>query len=195
MARVSLPFVKTSFTGKELETMTRGVNALKHWTWLSEATLVYDSKTDPYTADGLFDRIRGVQNVALIGFTTDGDVFGGFYSKAVTGQEEYSNDPSIFAFSFESHGRCMAPQRFVRYGGWDDEAMVTFENTSKGFVHFWVYGFGGFSLGNERSKSNCWNMSYAFEGLKDTTLTGKNSTNDENPPFHHCIRLVAVHLE
>ena len=80
MAKVSLPFVRTSFTGKELEIMTKGVNALKHWTRLSEATLVYDSKADEFTDDGLFDKVKGKPNIALIGFTTDGDVFGGFYS-------------------------------------------------------------------------------------------------------------------
>ena len=43
---------------------------------------------------------------------TVGDVFGAFYSVAVTKQEEDFYDPSVFAFSFESHGRCMTPQRF-----------------------------------------------------------------------------------
>ena len=55
------------------ETMTNGVNAHKQWTWLSEATLVYDSKADPFTADDLFDRIRWRLNVVVIEFTSDGD--------------------------------------------------------------------------------------------------------------------------
>ena len=57
MAKVSLPFARTPFTGTDMETMTKGVNPLKHWTWLSKATLVNDSNADPFTRDGLFDGI------------------------------------------------------------------------------------------------------------------------------------------
>ena len=52
-----LPFARTPFTGTDMETMTKGVNPLKHWTWLSKATLVNDSNADPLTRDGLFDGI------------------------------------------------------------------------------------------------------------------------------------------
>ena len=76
-AKVSLPFVKTSFTGKELETMTRGVNTFKQWTWLSEATIVFDSTVDEFTDDGLFDKVKGKPNIAFVGFTTDGDCLAG----------------------------------------------------------------------------------------------------------------------
>ena len=41
-------------------------------------------------------------------------------------------------------------------------------------VLFRVDGEGAFSLGNETSNSFCKDMSRVFEGLEDTTLTGKH---------------------
>ena len=69
------------------------------------------------------------------------------------------------------------------------------KNDKDGFVVFWVGGAGGFGLGNERSKSYCWNMSHGYEGLEDTTLTGMNFIPWYNGPYHHCARIVAIQLE
>ena len=66
--------------------MTHCVNACKEWTGKTNATIIYDSAVDEFTSDGLFETVKGKRNIALIGFTTDGDVFGGFYSIAVTKQ-------------------------------------------------------------------------------------------------------------
>ena len=90
-----------------------GINALREWTGKSSATIIYDSTVDEFTADGLFNKVKGKKDIAVIGFTTDGDVFGGFYSVAVTRQDRNVYDPNIFVFSFESHGRCTTPQRFI----------------------------------------------------------------------------------
>ena len=171
------------------------INALKQWTGKSKATLVFDSTIDEFTGDGLFNKVRGKRNIAIVGFTTDGDVFGVFFSVPVTKFEERFYDPNIFAFSFESHGRCATPQRFAVKAEMKENAYLDFwKNDTSGFVVFWVFGKGGFYLGNESSESDCWNVSDAFEGLEDTTLTGKNGTCDEGP-FHHCVRLIAVQLE
>ena len=174
--------------------MAKGVVALKEWTGRAKATIVYDSKKHPFTHDGLFNKVKGKQNVAIVGFTTTGDVFGGFYSVAVTEQQKDFNDPNVFVFSFESHGRCMTPQRFVKEK-LKEKANVYFwkNDSSYGFVWFGVDCVGGFWLGNERSNSYCFNLSWCFEGLENTTLTGKNGTCDEGP-FHHCTRLVALQL-
>ena len=179
-----------------LESVLSGyASTLKEWTGKTSATVVYDSKVDLFTHDGLFDAVKGRPNVAVIGFTTDGDVFGGFYSVAVTEQEESFDDPNMFAFSFESHGRCMTPQRFVVKDRLKEEAKVSFwKRDENGFVELGVNGEGGFCLGNEKSASFCCDMSCAFEGLENTTLTGQNCTSDKGP-FHHCTRLVAVRLE
>ena len=170
------------------------ISVLKEWTGTTAATILYDSTVDEFTHDGLFEMVKGKRNVATIGFTTDGDVFGGFYSVAVTEQGNKFCDPNTFVFSFESHGRCMTPQRFLVKEELKEYAHVWFwKNNENGFVQLWVDYAGGFFLGNERSGSFCMNMSRAFEGLEDTTLTGESGTFYEGP-FHHCTRLVAVQL-
>ena len=171
------------------------VQALKQWTVKSSATIIYDSTVDEFTDDGLFEKVKGKENIAIIGFTTDGDVFGGFYSVVVTRQEEWIYDPNIFAFSFESHGRCMTPQRFVVKDGLKGKANLRFyKNCSYGFVKFYVDDVDArFFLGNESSNSFCRDMSKGFEGIQDTTLTGQ-SGDGWNPPYHHCTRLVAIQL-
>ena len=166
--------MRSAFSGKDSEVMAKGVNALKAWTGKASATIVYDSPVDKFTHDGLFDKIKGKPNIALIGFTTDGDVFGGFYRIAVTEQEKPVYDPSIFAFSFESRGRCETPQRFVVKEGLKMKANVHFwKNDSRGFVRFGVDYVGGFRLGNERSESYCHCLSDGFADIEDSTLTGK----------------------
>ena len=185
--------LQRAFSEKDLEVMENGINALKEWTDKARATVIYDSKIDPFTANGLFNNVSGKPNIALVGFTTDGDVFGGFYSVAVTDRSKQFFDPNIFAFSFESHGRCETPQRFVLREGLKKQAEVSFGMSNSWFVWFGVNNVGNFSLGNERSDLICWNLSNGFEGIKDTTLTGQNNSNWKGP-FHHCCRLVAVHL-
>ena len=62
------------------------INALKAWTGKARTTIVCDSTTDEFTDDGLYTKLRGKRDIAIIGFTTDGDVFGGFYSVALMEQ-------------------------------------------------------------------------------------------------------------
>ena len=169
------------------------VRALKEWTGKANTTIIYDSTVDEFTNGGLFDRLKGKRNIAVVGFTTKGDVFGGFYSVAVTEQCQDFNDTNIFVFSFESRGRCETPQRFMVEEGFKENAYVSFWNVCYGFVGFWVDGVCGFYLGNEESNSYCCDMSEGFKGLQDTTLTGKNGTWREGP-FHFCTRLVAIQL-
>ena len=104
--------------------MERCANILMQWTGKTSAKIIYDSTVDEFTDDGLFNKIQGKPNIALVGFTTDGDVFGGFYSRAVTKHDKGFYDPNIFAFSFESHGRCMTPQRFLVRNGMKDCACL-----------------------------------------------------------------------
>ena len=92
--------------------MTDCVNSVKEWTGRARATIVYDGMVDEFTCDGLFIKVKDGENITIVWFTTDGDVFGGFYNVAVI-EEEHFNDPNLFSFSFESHGRCATPQRFA----------------------------------------------------------------------------------
>ena len=63
--------------------MAHCTNVLMEWTGKSKVTLVYDSLVDEFSGSGLFDKIKGKENIAVVAFTTDGDVFGGFYTVAV----------------------------------------------------------------------------------------------------------------
>ena len=174
----------------------RSINALKGWTGKASATIIFDSTVDEFTDECLFNKVKGKESIAVVGFTTDGDVFGGFYGVAVTEQWRWFNDPNMFIFSFESHGRCTTPQRFPvkeKFKENDDALVYFYKNDDIGFVRFGVDNVGGFRLGDERSMSFCKNVSCAFEGLEDTTLTGKTGLNTEDE--HHCSRLVALQLE
>ena len=166
------------------------VKTLKQWVWKASATIVYDSTVDEFTHDGLFNKVKGKQNIAIVATTTDGDVFGGFYSVAVTKQNWGFKDLNMFAFSFESRGRCMTPQRFALQEGYKDGSRVTF---FKNACYRWFVMFetntGSFPLGNEKSITYCVNVSWAFEGIENTTLTGKDRGS------FYCCRLIAIHLE
>ena len=170
--------------------------ALKQWTRKASATIIYDSTVDEFTAECLFDKVKSKPNITLVGFTTDGVVFGVFFSVAVTKQERDFFDPSIFLFSFESHGRCVTPQRFVVKKEMKKKAFVNFwkSDNDRGFVLIAMFGGSGLYFGNESSKSYCRDLSDSFKGIEDTTLTEKNGTYRDGP-FHHYTRLVAVQLE
>ena len=162
--------------------MTRDVLVcvLKGWTGKASATIIYDSDVDEFTADGLFNKVKGKRNIALVPFTADGDVFGGFYNVPVTEQHKEFNDPNMFIFSFESRGRCMVPQRFVEKDFVKNIKHVWFweDNSFGWFVNFGCdYGF--FILGNEKSDTKCAYLSYCYVGIEDDTLTG----------------IIAVHLQ
>ena len=174
--------------------MAHCVSALKEWTGKGSATIIFDSTVDEFTHDGLFMKVKAKSNIALVGFTTEGDVFGGFYSVAVDEQEQGFWDPNIFAFSFESHGRCQTPQRFPVKDGMKDKAYLFFSKNHKhGIVRFGV-SVGGFTLGNENSDSYCYFTSDGFVGLENVTLSGQNYCNPPLGPYHHCTRLVAIQL-
>ena len=171
-----------------------GVNALKQWTGKTRATVLYDSTVDEFTHDGLFAKVKGRPYIAIVGFTTQGDVFGGYYTIAITKRNQDHDDPNMFIFSFESHGRCKTPQRFLPKEGLKEKARVGFaKDRPLGFVLFGM-GPGYIWHGNEKSGSYCWNLSDGFEGIERTTLSGKSTSNSLNPPNHYCTRLVAVQL-
>ena len=170
--------------------MARGVEALKEWTGTARASVVYDSWVEPFTEDAFFGKVKGKSNVAVVCVTADGDVFGGFYSVAATRQEMLFPDPDIFIFSLESHGRCATPMKFAvkedKRGG---ASVLVLKNSKYGFLSFdgeagWLF------LGNERSTTWCQHLSEVFEGIEDTTLTGK-----PNGTTHRCARLVSLHFE
>ena len=169
---------------------TRYASTLKAWTGKTTASVVYDSKVDQFTDDGLFQAVKGKPNVAIITTTTDGDVFGGFYSVAVTDQDRVFFDPNLFLFSFESHGRCMTPKKFdVKEKSKDDAGVMFYKNDSDGWFVTFDGGSGCFYLGNEKSRTFCVDLYWGFEGIEDTKLTGK-----KYPENFTCTRLLAIQL-
>ena len=179
------PYVFKSYQDSDV---TRHAKTLKQWTGKWTANVVYDSNVCLYTADSLFRMVKDKPNIAIVATTTDGDVFGGFYSVAVTQQDQFVFDPNMFIFTFESHGRCKTPQRFVvKKEMKDNTGVYFFKNDNGQFVGF-DGGEGDFYLGNEKSNTYCDDLSGCFEGIENTTLTGKTG-------FFTCSRLVAVQLE
>ena len=166
------------------------IQTLKEWTGTARADIVHDTALDDF-ATGILGDVRDKPNIAIIGFTTDGDVFGGFYSVPVNAELVWNYDPNIFAFSFESRGRCKTPQRFPCR----EKQYVYFRpNWLHGAVMFGTSLAQGFWLGDLHNNSYCLHVSECFKGLSDTALTGKSTTDRYYPPYHHCARLVAVQL-
>ena len=162
------------------------VSSFKERTGKTRATIIYDSTVDEFTHDRLFDKIKGKLNIAIVGFTTDGDVFGGFYSVDVTKQDRCS--VQTFAFSFESHGWCMTPQGFVvKEQKKDGACMWFFKNDDGQLVGF--DGNGCFYVLNEESDGWFYDLSRSFVGVEDATATGMNWGGLA------CCRLVSLQLE
>ena len=183
------PLIHTLRSAQD-STVSGYANTLKQWTGKTTARVVYDSTACPFTGGCLFQMVKDKPNIAIVATTADGDVFGGFYNVSLTKQEKDFGDLNMFVFSFESHGRCMTPQRFAVKRELRGDASVRFNKNNKSgwFVKF-DGGDGWFYLGNEKSETYCVYLSRGFEGIEDTTLTGKN---DE---FFTCCRLVAIQIE
>ena len=186
------PPVPSARAAAEDAILQRGVAALKEWTARERATVVYDSRRDPFTSKAFFNGIAGRSNVAVVGFTNEGDVFGGYYTVAVTRQGEFFDDPDLFLFSFEARGRCETPQRFAVNPAWRDNAsVIALDNERNGLLWFWVNKHGGIWLGNDRSASFCCGLVDIFVGLEQTALTGRQKYG----PYHTFMRLVAIQME
>ena len=173
---------------------SKAIEALKRWTWKTHVEVVFDSEVDEFTGDTLVERILGKPNMAFIKFTTDGDVFGAYTSVGVKQKWITQHDPDIFIFSFESHGRCMTPQRFFVNKENRDRAQFMFPSrgTRRGdFLRFEAHSCGScLMVGGDNSCTVCYSLSTGFDGIDDTTLAGVRVKSHK----HHCTRLVAVHL-
>ena len=166
------------------------VDALRAWAGKPVATLLYDSDVDEFTAGGLFGRVAARQNVAVVTVTADGDVFGLFHTVPVTEDEHTYIDPALFVFSFESHGRCMTPQRFVVKRGMGDAAYLQYwrNNPDEWFVQVGVRYEGYVLVGSEAARTPAVELGLAFEGLDSAALTGHEDGE------HVSVRVIAVCL-
>ena len=171
-------------------TVSERIEALKAWTGKSNVSILFDSTVNEFTNDGLFETVRGKWDVALIAITSDGYVFGGYYSTPALRQEERLNDPNMFLFSLESHGRCATPKQFpVKHKQMFNVYTYYFKSNAPGaFVYFGTVQ-GGVFLGNEQSRSYASRASAGFSGIENKVLGG---TPDWTP--FTCTRLLAVQL-
>ena len=162
--------------------------SLTQWTGKPEATVVFDSLVDALAVDTFAQAVTGTPDVALVAVTTDGDVLGAFFSGALTGPDVACPDASVFVFSFESHGRCMTPQRFVLKPSAVEHASVRLLPAPGVGVEFLFSERASLLLSDDQTPSTTSSLSEAFDGLEDETLVGANAT-----PFR-CSRLIGMHL-
>ena len=180
------------FQIKPRPAMATLVRVLTIWTGKNTARLLYDSTVDEFTADGFFEKVRCKPNIAVVGFTSRDDVFGAFHSVAVAERDREVKDPTVFVFSFESHGRCATPKMFtlnpvVKWkeavclctGGRDgSHGFLKVSNPQAGCEVF---------LGTPKHQTCCHDTRKCFEGLDDTTLT--------RSVFYRCTRVLAVQMD
>lgn len=176
--------------------MAQCVAALKEWTGKTSVSILYDSVVDEFTDQALFDKVKGRPDIAIVGFTTEGDVFGGYYHVSVGEQDKKVIDPDMFIFTFECHGRCDTPKRFLLKASKSEVGKVRFfkDDSDQWFVDFGLLNFFQIGFGNEKSTTFCFEPSIAFEGIEDTTLTGGESEEGYLKP-HSCVRLLALHIQ
>ena len=169
------------------------VQQLIQWVGKQHVRTLYDSANDEFTQAVFHGKILNKPSVALIGVTGDGDVFGGYYQKAVQKVDEPSTDDSVFLFSLESHGRCLTPQQFPLKRELKETAGVMLVSNNKfGFVRFYAQGHGGLWLGSPELKTCCYQLSETFTGLTDATLMG--STPSSVGSCFQLRRLIALQL-
>ena len=166
---------------------------LQAWVGMTAMQVLFDSDVDEFVAETVGPKILGRDHLAVVGILPTGDVFGAAFSLPIPQSDEMVYDPSMFAFSFQSNGRCLTPQRFLVCPEWRHESCLQFyANDKRGFFQFWVWLKSCFWLGCETSNCFNFNLDNCFETLEERTLTGMNY--DCEPPFYHCARLMVVQL-
>ena len=55
----------SSFSRKDLTITESGISALKCWTGRASVKTIYDSRVDPFTDQGLSDKVKGESNIAV----------------------------------------------------------------------------------------------------------------------------------
>ena len=91
---------KTAVPSAVEHTPTQNVDALKNRTGKANAKILFDSTVDEFTDNSLFKKVKGKANIALVGFTRKGDVFGGVYTVDVRERDTFYDDSPLFIFSF-----------------------------------------------------------------------------------------------
>ena len=171
--------------------MQMGLQALKGWTQKQNVSTIFDSAYDPFVADVFHERVMNVPDVAVVAFTSEGCVFGGFFHRAVEAVNAQVADQQVFAFSFESRGACETPQQFLPCEQLREATPpgVRLTTGDSGFIRFSLAGVNGFSLGSPQSKTSAFECLVGFRGMRNEILSGKPGKSK-----YTCTRLVALRL-
>ena len=155
----------------------RPINALLQWTHKTGFSVLFNSQTEPFFAHNILYRTMLMSDIVYIVITAGGDVFGVYYEKPLGGLDIQVNDPSIFMFSFESHGRCAKVKRFALKSYRADDAFVMLHRNSRRIFTVGC-GHAELSLYDTRTTSYTNNLSWMFWDMDNRTLTGHDGMND-----------------
>ncbi|KAL7715663.1 TLDc domain-containing protein [Entamoeba marina] len=79
------------------------LETLGDWVNKSIPTIVYDSNVEKFNGTGLFNALKGQNNIMFIIETDAGNVFGSYHSKIPLSQSQWIvNDPDHFVFSLKN---------------------------------------------------------------------------------------------
>ena len=169
------------------DTPLRFVPVLKTWTGAQSADVVFDSVEDGEDSWTFNATLEGKAPVAVLCWTEDGDAFGVMFTEPVEGKCVSRHPFSVC--SFESHGRCITPQRFSMNPARVDQCEVQLRQDRNGICLLCRSGDASLLLQDGRRMSRGVGLGRLFSGMEDTTLVGLS----RGAPFR-CVRLVVVHL-
>ena len=166
----------------------QNLRTLKQWTAATKARVAYDSAGEEFSAARFFARAMHRPNIAIIAFTTNDDVFGGYTSAPVTATGVDVVSPDHFIFSLFSHGRCPAPTRWFLKPAFAQIFGVSFKEDPCGFV---VFGFTNLWIGGPDDHSVCSStIDDCYDNIRPDAITG---TFGNNPAAeYHCRRVLVL---
>ena len=150
---------------------------------------IYDSALEGLGHKELFAKVKNHENVAVMGVTPSGDVFGGFVATPIKKQNSSTFDKEMVTFSFVAHGKDTPEgQPIIKHATGNCDFVYFGKEKAFSFVQFWLGG-EGLVLGGEEAYHSFYNPSYVSS---PTTARGPDAKTDS--PYHHCTRLVAIQL-
>ena len=175
----------------DLALVFQHLDTLKRWTNATASHIVFDADRRLIVGRAFFPKCGGLANLALVAFTRDGDVFGGFVKRRFPRENERAKDPGHFLFSLYSHGRGSAPAMFpLTEQARQEVAVQTFyDDNVAGFLRFG--GRGALTLGNNSFTPFAKNLRLSYVGLPDTLLTG--ASGEARPIVYE--RLIVFQLQ
>ena len=171
-----------------------GCQALMRWTAREKAQIIYDSDNDPFTATAFKEKCFGKSNIAVITFTTTGDVFGAYIHIKIDQLKTLYADRRHFVFSLECHGRFETPRRWMLRPEKRQGTCVCWytPGSDQGFIYFGDNRSYCLHIGNPSQKTFFNDITNGFEGIRDEDLIGP--FDKDEGAFFKTRRLVVAQL-